>query len=135
MSKSKEYWQGFRDGGNDAKRHIGSLVLVFDDCMTYEDRRDVAALLERGVRGVAKVLPVAETHYHLMQWREIVEALGVEDTSDDHAHECALSLARSAAESHHQANKLYEAFFSIATEEQQRAASAMVSNKGDGDNG
>ena len=94
--------------------------------MTYEDRRDVAALLERGVRGVAKVLPVAETHYHLMQWREIVEALGVEDTSDDHAHECALSHARSAAESLRQANRLYEAFFATATEEQRHAAAKLL---------
>jgi hypothetical protein len=30
---------------------------------------------------------------------------------------------------------LYEAFFSIATEEQRAAAVAMVSDKGDGDNG
>lgn len=122
MSKSEEYWRGHRDGQEAAKQWLGSYVVVFDDDASIEERKDVANLLERGVRGVAKVLPVGESHYNLKQWCELAEALGVTDTSDDHAHECALRNAQGAAASLRDANALYEAFFAVATPEQQRAA-------------
>lgn len=122
MSKSEEYWRGHRDGQEAAKLWVGSYVVVFDDDASIEERKDVASLLERGIRGVVKVLPVAESHYGLKQWCELAEALGVTDTSDDHAHECALRNAQSAAASLRDANALYEAFFAVATPEQQRAA-------------
>lgn len=75
------YTRGLVAGENDAKKYPGSYVVVFEEGMLPDDMRDVAALLAKGVRGVAAVYPVAETHRGHVEWRELAE-LFVADVSD-----------------------------------------------------
>lgn len=125
---TKEEWTAFyhgrEDGGNEAKERPFSFVVVFEESTSQEERAATSALLKR-IRGVEGVFPVIETHHGHLQWRELLDALGA-DPCDEHSHDFAMKLARTAGADADKAALAWDAFFKMATLEQQRVILAEI---------